>query len=141
MMRLPGTIRNKKGFSLLEVILVITLSAVAFTMMAEYFGTTITDSAVPIHRLSDAMELKQIAERITEVYQQDSEADLNVLKDSLTNTPGVYGSNFTVVMNAFIKFVSQNDALVVSGDLEDLLKVKIRHNDTNETITLLFARE
>jgi hypothetical protein len=100
-----------------------------------------TNSALPIHRLSHAMELKQIAERITEAYQQDPGADLNVLKNSLATTPEVYGQIYTVVINEFIKFVSQGDVLALSGDPEDLLKVQIQHNDTNETLTLLFARE
>jgi prepilin-type N-terminal cleavage/methylation domain-containing protein len=137
----PVIHRNQKGFSLIEVILVIILSSVAFAMMAGYFRTTMTDSALPIHRLSHAMALKQIAERITEAYNQDPTADLNVLKNSLAATPAVYGQNYTVVINAFIKFVSQGDVLALSGDPEDLLKVQIQQNDTNETLTLLFARE
>jgi prepilin-type N-terminal cleavage/methylation domain-containing protein len=141
MRRLPVILQNQKGFSLIEVILVIILSSVAFAMMAGYFRTTMTNSALPIHRLSHAMELKQIAERITEAYQQDPGADLNVLKNSLATTPEVYGQIYTVVINEFIKFVSQGDVLALSGDPEDLLKVQIQHNDTNETLTLLFARE
>jgi len=134
-------IRNQWGFSLLEVILIITLSAVASTMMFKYFGTFITDSAIPIHRLTQAMELKQSAEHITAYYKQDPTADLNLLKTSLESGPQVYGQNFTVVYNGFVKFVSQNDVGISAGDTQDLLKVKIIQNDTHEAITLLFARE
>ena len=87
------------------------------------------------------MELKQTAEHITEYYRQDTAADLNTLKDSLNNDPVSYGSNFSVIYNGFVKFVSQDDAIISSGETEDLLKVKIQHSETNETITLLFVRQ
>lgn len=134
-------LRNQKGFSLIEVILIITISAIAYTMMFQYFGTFITDSALPIHRLTQTMELKQTAERITQDYHENPAADLNILKTSLDNDPLLYGQNFTVLYNGFVKFVSRNDVGISDGETQDLLKVKIKQNDTNETITLLLARQ
>jgi Tfp pilus assembly protein PilV len=132
---------NSYGFSLIEVIIIIVVSAVAFSMMFQFLGSSVTDSSVPIHRLSYALELKQIAERITENYKQDTTADLNSLKDSLTNHPDWYGSNYTVAYNGFIKFDSQNDVAISGSDPEDILKVTIMHNNTSETITILFIKE
>ncbi|MCK5685573.1 prepilin-type N-terminal cleavage/methylation domain-containing protein, partial [bacterium] len=54
-------IQNQKGFSLIEVVIIIIVSAIAFAMIFPYFGTFITDSSVPIHRLNNAMELQQTA--------------------------------------------------------------------------------
>ncbi len=125
----------------MEVIVIIIVAAVSFAMIFQYFGSFITDSSIPIHRLNNAMELKQTAERITENYHQDPSADLNVLKGNLSGNPSNYGQNFTVEYNEFVKFVSQNDTATSEGDPEDLLKVKIRHDTTNETITLLFVRQ
>ena len=138
---IPYCFKNSRGFSLIEVIIIITVSAIAFAAMFTYFGTFITDSAAPIHRLAGSMELKETAERITEAYRQDTTADLNLLKNSLTTSPSQFGSNFTVVFNGFVKFASQNDTAIVSPDPEDLLKVKIQHATTNETLTLLFQKE
>ena len=134
-------IGNQKGFSLIEVIIIIIVAAIAFAMIFKYFGTFITDSSIPIHRLNHAMELKQSAERITEYYKQNPAANLNALKGSLNGNPDRYGQNFTVEYNGFIKFVSQNDTAISGGDTDDLLKVKIRHDITKETITLLFREE
>lgn len=141
MKMIPHFFRNTRGFSLIEVIIIITISSLAFAAIFTYFGTVITDSSAPIRQLAGSMELKQTAERITEAFRQDTTADLNLLKNSLTTTPEQFGSNYTVVTNQFIKFVSNNDTAIVSPDPEDLLKVKIEHAASSETLTLLFHKE
>ncbi len=132
---------NQKGFSLIEVIVIIVISAVAFSMMAVYFGSFMTESSAPIHRLTHAMELKQVAERITEPYRKNPSGSLAPKHWALDNSPGIYGQNFTVVYNEYVKFTGQNDTAISFGDPEDMLKVKIRHDTTKETITLLFIRQ
>ena len=137
----PFFIRNNKGFSLIEIIAIIIVASVAFTMIYTYFGSFITDSSAPVHRLNSAMELKQTAELIMENYHQNTSANLNFLKNNLSTNPYIYGHNFTVEYNQFVKFVNQNDTAIAAGDPEDLLKIKIRHNKTNEAITLLLVRQ
>ena len=129
------------GFSLIEVIAIIVILSVAYTLIVSYFGSSFTGSSLPIQRLSQSMELEEAAERITEYYRQDTSADLNGLKDSLDGSPADFGQNFSVEYNGFIKFVSWNDTPITGADPEDLLKVRIRHDTTNETITLLFSRQ
>ena len=137
----PFFIRNNKGLSLIEIIVIIIVASVAFTMIFKYFGPFITDSSAPVHRLNSAMELKQTAELIIENYHQNTSANLNFLKNNLSTNPYIYGQNFTVEYNQFVKFVNQNDTAIATGDPEDLLKIKIRHNKTNEAITLLLVRQ
>ena len=137
----PFLLRNNKGFSLIEVIAIIIVASVASTMIYTYFGSFITESSTPVHRLNSAMELKQTAELIMENYHQNTSANLNFLKNNLSTNPYSYGQNFTVEYNQFVKFVNQNDTAITAGDPEDLLKIKIRHNKTNEAITLLLVRQ
>ena len=137
----PFLLWNNKGFSLIEIIVIIIVASVAFTMIFKYFGPFITDSSAPVHRLNSAMELKQTAELIIENYHQNTSANLNFLKNNLSTNPYIYGQNFTVEYNQFVKFVNQNDTAIATGDPEDLLKIKIRHNKTNEAITLLLVRQ
>ncbi len=137
----PFFIRNNKGFSLIEIIAIIIVASVAFTMIYTYFGSFITDSSAPVHRLNSAMELKQTAELIMENYHQNTSANLNFLKNNLSTNPYIYGHNFTVEYNQFVKFVNRNDTAIAAGDPEDLLKIKIKHNKTNEAITLLLVRQ
>lgn len=132
---------GQAGFTLIEVIVVIIILSIAYTIIATYFGSFYSGSSLPIHRLAQSMALQEAAERITEYYRQDTSADLNGLKNSLDASPGNYGQNFSVVHNDFVKFVARNDTPISGGDTEDLLKVKIRHDISNETITLLFSRQ
>lgn len=126
------------GFSLIEVIVIILVSSVAFSMMASYFGTVITDSAVPVNRLKYAMQLKQTAETITQFYREN-DSDLTLLKNTLESSPSAFGQNFSIGYNDFVKFESNNDVPVTAGDPANLLKVKITHDITSETLALLFA--
>lgn len=134
-------LKNPQGFSLIEVILVLTIASVLFAMMFSFFGTSILDSSQPVIRLGRTLTLTQTAERITARYRQDPTADLNLLKTSLVSNPSLYGADYSVLTNEFIKFVSANDTPIAGGDPETILKVKIRQDQTHETLTLLFAKQ
>lgn len=58
------------GFTLIEVIITLVVVAIVGAMMTAYFGTSITQSSLPIFRLSDAAKLNMIMEKITAVYGQ-----------------------------------------------------------------------
>lgn len=131
---------RQTGFTLIEVIVTIIVLSIAYTMIATFFGTSFTDSSLPVQRLAQSMELKEAAEQITEYYRQDT-SDLDRVKESLDAPPAGFGQNFSVDYNAFIKFASGNDTAISGGDAEELLKVRIRHDSTNETITLLFSEQ
>jgi prepilin-type N-terminal cleavage/methylation domain-containing protein len=134
MKAVPKSLKNSKGFSLIEVIVVITVASVLFAMMFSYFGTSILDSAQPIIRLSQTLGLTQIAEQITSDFRQNP--DLDVLKTNLA-TPSYYGQDYDVIINDFFKF--NGNRKTVPGTQADFLIVKISQAQTNETITLLFT--
>ena len=56
------------GFTLIEVIITLVVVAVVAAMIAIYFGTSYTQSSVPISRLMAAGNLNQIMEKITGDY-------------------------------------------------------------------------
>ena len=58
----------KSGFTLIEVIITLVVIAVVAAMIAVYFGTSYTQSSVPISRLMAADNLNQIMEKITGDY-------------------------------------------------------------------------
>ena len=135
----------------MEVIVIIIVAAVSFAMIFQYFGSFITDSSVPVHRLNYAMELKQTAELIMEhyrylQYKSKDETPLETLKKNLEDDFSKYKQDFKVKLkyNDFVKFDgNQNDTADPDG-LRDLLKVTIKHDEdeeNNETITLLLVRQ
>jgi prepilin-type N-terminal cleavage/methylation domain-containing protein len=56
------------GFTLIEVIITLVVIAVVAAMIAVYFGTSYSQSSVPISRLMAADNLNQIMEKITGDY-------------------------------------------------------------------------
>ena len=138
----PRPLTDSKGFSLVEVIVVITVASVMFAMMFSYFGTAVLDSAQPVVRMNQTLALTQTAERITEHYKQNPTGFLNLffLKLTLNFFPFVYGQDFSVITNKFIKFVSYSDTTDTDWDPRTL-KVQILQDQTHETITLLFTKQ
>jgi len=61
---------SKFGFTLIEVIITLVIVAVVAAMMTAYFGTGITQSSIPIFRLSAAGKINRIMEKITAEYDQ-----------------------------------------------------------------------
>ena len=61
---------KQSGFTLLEIIVTLVISAVLGTMIVQYFGTNIAQSPVPVNRLQAASSFEQVMENIT--------ADFNV---------------------------------------------------------------
>jgi len=61
---------SESGFTLIEVIITIVIVAVVAAMMTTYFGTSITQSSIPIFRLNAAASLNEILEKISAQYGQ-----------------------------------------------------------------------
>ena len=135
---------NQSGFTLIEVIAVIVITAVMGAILFQYFGTSLTQSSVPIDRLKKAFQLQKALENITEDYESssksttylDSTLRINIGAEG-TDQDNTYGK-YHVVTNHFIKFVTQTEALATGGDPKETLKVTIR-NDVDETLTVLFT--
>ena len=63
-------LENKhSGFTLIEIIITLVIAAVVGTGLAQYLGTAVTTSAIPIQHLRQAFELQQVMENITEDYE------------------------------------------------------------------------
>ncbi len=75
------------GFTLIEVIITLVVIGIVAAMTATYFGTSITQSSTPIHRLRAAGKLNQIMEKIT--------ADYN-------NATATWSSNTAYAVNSII---------------------------------------
>jgi len=63
---------KQKGFTLLEIIITLTISAVLGAMIVQYLGTNIAQSPVPVNRLQTAASLEQVMENITVDYKVGS---------------------------------------------------------------------
>ena len=137
---------TQSGFTLIEVIAVIVITAVLGTILFQYFGTSLTQSAVPVDRLKKALQLQKTLENITSDYE-NSNKSTTYLDSALRNNIGAEGTDqdntygkYHVVTNHFIKFVTQTEVPATGGDPKEILKVTIR-NDVDETLTVLFTTQ
>jgi prepilin-type N-terminal cleavage/methylation domain-containing protein len=54
-----------KGFTLIEIIIALTVTAVLATMIFTYFGKALTESVTPIERLRNSADLQRVMENLT----------------------------------------------------------------------------
>lgn len=136
-----GASRSPAGFTLLELIIVITLVAVFGAVLAE-FGSVVRQSSQPLGNVQDTMALRQVLENITGDY--NSGTNLATLFTRI-NTPAgaaaknnAYGS-YTLTDLRFVKFDGANTMVDISaGDPQDALFVEIAHAQGQRLSTIFF---
>lgn len=136
---------NNRGFTLLEIIVTLTMASVLGTVVVMYMSTSLTRSVEPITFIQNSFSLNQIVEQITADYKglldNDSSTALTILRTYIqngnndSNTP--YYGEYTQ-STKWLQFDSAGDEL--PGDNGDrTLKVVITSN--NKSITVLFTKE
>ena len=68
MKKLLRNIKKEQGFTLLEVIVTITVAAVMFSVVIAFMGTAITKSADPVKQARDLGNVSGVAETIYSSY-------------------------------------------------------------------------
>ncbi|MDZ4165915.1 MAG: type II secretion system protein [Smithellaceae bacterium] len=131
--------RSNRGFTLIEVIVTLTIAAILGVVVYQYLGSSLARSTEPIFRLKKSFALRQVAENMTADYKRNYSANLPGLSVNIgpaglqqSNKYGVYG----VVDNKYIGFNVSNQEVTTATE-QKILKVTIK-NDLNETITMLF---
>lgn len=86
---------NTHGFTLLEIIITLTVTAVLATMIYTYFGKAFSESVTPITRLKISAALQRVMENIT--------ADYNVYPKWRSGTDYTQDTSFVIptVFNGF----------------------------------------
>jgi prepilin-type N-terminal cleavage/methylation domain-containing protein len=139
------TKKNNEGFTLIEIIVGITVLAIAAAMMVPFFGKALTQSPAPIANLQQATSLQAVMENI--ISDSDNSflfngqksgptscADLQTLQ---TRINGLSYGTYTVVQNGFITNLGDapNNACSATNKI---LQVKIS-DTTGESLTSLFT--
>jgi len=60
--------QHTRGFTLIEIVIAITITAILSTMVFTYFGKAFTESVTPIARLKSSEALQRVMENITADY-------------------------------------------------------------------------
>ena len=137
------------GFTLLEVIITLTVGALLMAVIIPYLGTSVTKSSEPLTNLRNTLLIYQTMENMTADYRSqkaDGTYDPAVFHNNIS-TLGAEGTDesndygdYHVVENRFILFDGA-DQETTAGGAQHILKVTIRPLTFGATFTTLFTDE
>ncbi|MDH3393874.1 MAG: prepilin-type N-terminal cleavage/methylation domain-containing protein [Desulfobulbaceae bacterium] len=138
---------RQAGFTLIEIIVTLTLGALLGAMLVPFLSTALTKSGMPAVRLNETLALQTTMENITADYRNRVVGNVITLVD-LQTAIGAEGSDqnnsygtYRVVDNTFIDFVNDVEVADTLGTApQDTLKVTLR-DPSGVTFTTLFSKE
>ena len=143
MIRSSSVFRNQAGFSLLEIIITLVVSALFGTLFIQYMGTSLTKSAEPLVNMKLSHETAEIMERMTADYKRlliTDETPLATFETYITagnvSESSPYYGDYTI-QTGYILFDGEGNE--VSDETENrILKVSV--TSKGKTLTSLFTR-
>lgn len=139
-------IRRSCGFTLLEVIVTLTVGAVLMAVIVPYLGTALSKSGTPLIQLKSALSAYQTMENITADYrrqQADNTLDLVALRTAIgsegSDRSNAFGT-YRVLVNRFIIFDASGQE-AAPGSNQNILKVTLATQGPGPQFTTLFTRD
>jgi len=121
----------KTGFTLVEVIVAIVISALAMAALLPFLGDVFLLAHEPRVQLRDALSLQSVMEDLVAFHTNG----LDVLRVEIGNEGTHYRGTFRVVDNHYTAF---NNTVEIPPATNNLLKVTLE-NGLGETVTRLFT--
>ena len=130
---------DQSGFTLIEIIVTLTVSAILSVMLAQFMGTSLSRSAEPIVSMQEGMALQSVFESMNADYKQLLLTDNTPLDTFKTRveTAGIYGT-YTLTDSRYILFDANQVEVPCSTPDCRMLKVTISMGD--HSLTSLFTR-
>ena len=142
---------KSSGFTLLEVIITLTVGALLMAVIIPYLGTSVTKSSEPLANLRNTLLIYQTMENMTADYRnQKAKAEppfdlvafhnkISSLGAEGTDESNDYYGDYHVVENRFILFDGSGQEAAAGGTQQHILKVTIRPLTFGATFTTLFT--
>jgi prepilin-type N-terminal cleavage/methylation domain-containing protein len=132
---------NKKGFTLIEVIIALVVVAILGTLMVSYYQGGIQKSGIPVIWVTQEFQIFQAMERITADYKKalSDGTSFSSFEATITtaNTAGNYGTG--LVMTADYINISTGGTISPSDSTNGLiLRVTLQKGD--QSVTSLFTK-
>ncbi|MCP3941889.1 MAG: prepilin-type N-terminal cleavage/methylation domain-containing protein [Desulfobacteraceae bacterium] len=117
-----------KGFTLLELIIAIIITAIMGSMLVSFTGTALTQSAVPAINMARFYEQNKLADKIIADYKADYLAGFaNPLANfvqKISGSPG-YNTNYISVGTQFIQYDQNFNISNSNNNTQGLLRVTL----------------
>ncbi len=130
---------SESGFTLIEIIVTLTVSAILSVMLVQFMGTSMSRSAEPIVSMQEGMALQSIFESMNADYKQLLLTDNTPLLAFKTRveTAGYYGT-YALTDSKYILFDGSQVEVPCNTPDCRILKVTISMGD--HSLTSLFTR-
>lgn len=125
--------QQQDGFTLIELIAIIVLAALALVAILPFMGETFLRAHEPRTQLVNALDLQSAMEDLVATHTND----LSALHHFVGPAGGTLGGRFTVIENAFVEFTYPGLSETGSAE-EHLLKITIG-NEVGDRMTRLFS--
>ncbi len=137
-------LKNQQGFTLIELIVTLTVAAVLAAMIAAFTGTALQRSGEPAVRLSETYNLQQVMENITGYYIDVVHGDdaltrlENAIEDEDTDPATGFGAYKATTSWVYYNASREETA----GNSDDMLKVVLEPvtGDSSIKLTAFFVR-
>lgn len=127
--------RAQKGFTLIELIVTIMVVGVLSSMVVPYFLSGVTKGADPLNEMPTPLGLQSVMAAIVADYYSSGTYMNDLAQLNASIVTGKYGitAGHTVTKDPNYKFDP--------ADANNALKVTIRDNATNQTVTYVFTKQ
>ncbi|WP_155321115.1 PulJ/GspJ family protein [Desulfosarcina ovata] len=128
------------GFTLIEIIVTLTVAAILSVILVQFMGTSISRSVEPTLSLQEGMTLQGIFENMNADYKRLLLVDSTPLATFKSRVESGYYGTYTVSQSEYIEFdTSQSEVACTSSPSEcRVLKVAISLGD--HSLVELFTR-
>ena len=136
---MTSTFPDNAGFTLIEIIVTLTVTAILSVMLVQFMGSSLSRSAEPILSMQEGLALQSIFENINADYKQLLLTDNTPLATFKTRveTAGYYGT-YVLVDSKYIQFDGARLEVPCSTPDCRILKVTISKGD--HSLSSLFTR-
>ncbi len=128
------SIKNQKGFTLLEIIVTLILISISAAVMFPVLGTNLVRSSEPVERLNDQHLLVQEMDRWTGIYRDEIRLNgtVNIAAFKVNVDTNANYLDSTTYINSF------NGGAYNTQGTNTILRVILAQND--QTLVALFAQ-
>ena len=137
---MKSTLSDKSGFTLIEIIVTLTIAAILSVMLVQFMGTSISRSAEPTLSMQEGMALQGIFENMNAGYKRlllTDNAPLDTFKTRVDS--GFYGT-YTVTESDYIIFDNTQVEAPCDPNITNCKILKVTISMGDHRLTSLFTR-
>jgi len=120
-----------EGFTLIEIIVTITIGAILAAMFVNYMGRAFSGSSESINILKETYEINQVIEKVTAAYEQDLKNDTLDLTTFNNNLAG-FAENDVTCSGVFLDYRSPApDGNLIDSNADGIYEVQASATQMN----------